>query len=59
MSETLLPGQVSTMQETFGPTSGDIKDVKLVEMTIYLKDENGNTTFIVDYDHKTKKYNWF
>ena len=56
--DTLLPGDVSAVEDTFGPNSGNIADAQLLKVSLSLRNEDGSTTY-VDYDSKTKEYSWW
>lgn len=55
--DTLLPGETSTLVDTFGPKSRDLKDAKLVSasFTVLVDGED----VYVDYDAKLKEYTWY
>lgn len=54
--DTLLPGDTSSKSETFGPNSGNINDLQLLETEIVILKDSGDKVYIT-YDHKTKRYN--
>ena len=57
-SDTLLPGEVSSLTETFGPKSGEIKDAQLLKTSITFLDEDKNE-YYTDYDVKLDSYETF
>ena len=57
-TDTLLPGDTSTVEDTFGPSSKDVKDATLLKASITVKDENADSDIYIDYDAKTKEYSW-
>ena len=57
-SDTLLPGETSSLAETFGPKSGDIKDAQLLKTSVTFLDEDKNE-YYTDYDVKLDSYETF
>ena len=55
--DTLLPGDTSSISDTFGPKSGNVEDMELLEIEITCLDEN-NEKIYIDYDVKLKTYIW-
>lgn len=53
--ETLLPGDISTKEETFGPSSGKLEDMELLNIAVTCLDENNQEVY-VSYDTKLKLY---
>lgn len=47
--DTLLPGEVSSYVECYGPTSGNVKEMEATKITIRMYDEN-NKEMIIKYD---------
>ena len=56
--DTLLPGETSSLTETFGPKSGEIKDAQLLKTSITFLDEDKNE-YYTDYDVKLDSYETF
>lgn len=56
--DTLLPGDTSTIEDAFGPSSKDVKDATLLKASFTIKDKNADTDIYIDYDAKTKEYTW-
>lgn len=55
--DTLLPGDTSTIADTFGPSSQNLNDAELLKANFTIED--GDTRIYVEYDAKTKKYSWY
>ena len=56
--KTLLPGDVSTREEIFGPSSGKLEDMELLNIEITCLDKD-NQEIYVNYDTKLKAYDWY
>lgn len=56
--ETLLPGDISAKEETFGPSSGKLEDMELLNIEITCLDKDNQEVY-VSYDTKLKAYDWY
>ncbi|HAX73688.1 MAG TPA: hypothetical protein DCY20_09225 [Firmicutes bacterium] len=55
--DTLLPGEISSYVECFGPSSGDIKDMKATKILITMIDESNKET-VIKYDVEANRYEY-
>lgn len=55
--DTLLPGDTSSIVETFAPISGNPEDMELLQIKITSLDENNKEVYIY-YDTKLKTYSF-
>ena len=53
--DTVLPGETSSIFNSFGPTSMLSDDIEILKCSLRAIDENGDNMFI-DYDYKTETY---
>lgn len=51
--DTVMPGEVSSKFETFGPESGKVEDIQFLELSFTLKIED--TEVIVEYDYQLEE----
>ena len=56
-TNTIMPGEKSAKAETFGPKSGNIDDIEILEYEFTLVGEDGEDIFL-KYDTKLKQYEW-
>lgn len=56
--DTVLPGETSPIFTTFGPKSLSTEDIEILEYSISIIDETGETIYI-DYDCKLGRYTWY
>lgn len=56
--DTVMPGETSSLFDTFGPQTMNIRDLEILKIEIRAQNTNGKT-LTVDYDTKLKKYEYY